>query len=147
MVALMRNVITRKPQGIHRTALKDDGSGKRVMPVGVQPKSMLGPAKGAAVMFQSASTCLGIAEGIETALSAHKIFSMPVWAVMSAPGIAAFPIVSGLTHLKIFADHDDAGITAASKCGRRYKMSGIAGEIHIPPIVKSDWNDCLMERA
>ena len=143
MVALMRNVDTGKPQGIHRTALKDDGSGKREMPIGVQPKSMLGPAKGAAVMFQIPSPCLGIAEGIETALSAHKIFNMPVWAVMSAGGIAAFPEIDGLTQMIIFADHDKPGLDAACMCAKRHARHGTPVEIRYPPEANADWNDYL----
>ena len=43
-VALMRDVFTGEPTGIHRTALRDDGSGKREMPDGIPSKMMLGPA-------------------------------------------------------------------------------------------------------
>jgi putative DNA primase/helicase len=123
MVALMRNVITGEPTGIHRTALKDDGSHKQNMPDGMSAKMMLGAPKLAAIRLWPSAEHLGIAEGIETALA--KIFEIPVWAVMSAEGIASFPVISGLTHLKIFADHDYAGMRAACKCGRRYEMSGI----------------------
>ena len=143
MVALMRNVITRKPQGIHRTALKDDGSAKREMAVGVQPKSMLGPAKGAAVMLRSASPYLGIAEGIETALSAQKIFNTPAWAVMSAGGMAAFPEFSGHTQLFIFADHDKAGLDAACICAKRHANRGIGVQVRYPSKPNTDWNDYL----
>lgn len=143
MIAVMRNVITSKPQGIHRTALNDDGSGKREMPVGVQPKSMLGPAKGAAAMLQPAPPCLGIAEGIETALSAQKIFNMPVWAVMSAGGIAAFPELSGLTRLIICADHDKPGLDAARKCAKRHAKRGVDVQVRYPSEAYTDWNDYL----
>ena len=52
---------------------------------------------------------MGIAEGIETALSAHLIFKMPVWAALSAGGIRDFPVITGITFLRILADHDAAG--------------------------------------
>lgn len=141
MLALMRNAVTGKPQGIHRTALKDDGSAKREMPVGAQPKSMLGPAKGAAVILQSAAPCLGIAEGVETALSAQKIFNVPVWAVMSAGGIAGFPEISGLKQLIIFADHDKPGLEAACMCAKRYAKRGINVQVRYPSKANADWND------
>jgi hypothetical protein len=143
MVALMRNVITGKPQGIHRTALKDDGLGKREMPVGVQPKSMLGPAKWAAVMLQSALPRLGIAEGIETALSAQKLFNMPVWAVMSAGGMATFPVIKGLSQLIIFADHDKPGLDAAFVCANRHARQRVDVQVRYPSTANTDWNDCL----
>ncbi len=141
LVALMRNSVTGEPQGIHRTALKDDGAGKRVMPDGMNPKMMMGVASGAAVCLQPGATRMGIAEGIETALSAQKIFGMPVWAVMSAGGIAQFPIIPGIKELMIFADHDDVGLTAAQRCATRYANATIDGKIHYPAVNGTDWND------
>jgi hypothetical protein len=47
MVAVMVDIVTNEPCGIHRTALKPDGSGKAEMPDGSSPKKMLGRAKGA----------------------------------------------------------------------------------------------------
>jgi putative DNA primase/helicase len=99
MVALMRDVITGEPTGVHRTALMDDGSSKRIMPDDMPAKRMLGRAKGAVVMLHHAAPRMGIAEGIETALSAQKLFDMPVWACLSDGGIAGFPIINCLEHL------------------------------------------------
>jgi putative DNA primase/helicase len=144
MVTLITDAVTGEPIGVQRTAINDDGSAKRF---GAASKMMLGVARHGAVRIQPASEHLGIAEGIETALSAAQMFGTPVWAALSKDGIGSFPVIPGVKRLTIFADHDDAGITAARKCGRRYKMSGIAGEIHVPPIFKSDWNNWLMERA
>jgi putative DNA primase/helicase len=144
VLALITDAVTGEPIGVHRTALKDDGSGKRF---GGDSKRMLGVARRGAVRLGAASDHLGIAEGVESALSAAQVFGTAVWATLSSWGIEGFPVVPGVKRLTIFADHDDAGITAARKCGQRYKMSGISGEIHIPPLVKSDWNDWLMERA
>jgi hypothetical protein len=61
LVALMRDVFTGEPTGIHRTALKDDGLGKREMPDGIPSKMMLGRAKSAATMLHPAGLELGIA--------------------------------------------------------------------------------------
>jgi putative DNA primase/helicase len=144
MVALITDAVTGEPTGIHRTAIKDDGSGKRFGP---DSKRMLGVARGGVVRLQPASAHLCIAEGVETSLSAAQVFGMPVWAAMSNKGIAAFPILKWVQRLTVFADHDNAGIKAARICGRRYETSGIAGEIHIPPVVKSDWNDWLLEQG
>ena len=86
---------------------------------------------------------MGSAEGIETALSAQQIFGVPVWAVMSAGGIARLPILPGINELIIFADHDGAGLVAAKKCATRYANANIAGQIQFPPAVGGDWNDHL----
>jgi hypothetical protein len=146
MVALMTDVISGERRGIHRTAVKDDGSGKRTMPDGMPVKMMLGPAKGAVVMLQPRGPRLGIAEGVETAFSAQEIFKIPVWAAMSAQGIKAFPIIHGLKQLTIFADHDKPGLEAAYKCGRRYAAAGIEAAVRYPSKKGADWNDYLLNR-
>ena len=116
MIALVRDVKTGEPLGIHRTALKDDGTGKRQIPLGLPSKMMIGRVKGGAVMLQPAGSHLGIAEGNETALSAQLIFNMPVWAALSAVGVQNFPVIPALKLLTIFADHDEPGLNAALKC-------------------------------
>jgi hypothetical protein len=147
MVSVMRDVMTGEPTGIHRTALTDDGTAKRQMPAGIPTKMMLGRAKGAAVLLASSAAAMGIAEGIETALSAQRLFGMPVWACMSAQGIAGFPAIRGITHLTIFADHDEAGLKAAKNCARRYQKNGIDATIHHPREPGGDWNSFLLKET
>ena len=143
LVALMADVISGKPTGIHRTALKDDGSGKRIMADGASAKRMRGIAKGAVVMLGHAAQHMGLAEGIETALSAARIFNLPVWATLSAGGIANIPVIPGVKHLTVCADHDQAGLTAAKQCARRYQRAGINVTVRYPEIEGTDWNDWL----
>jgi hypothetical protein len=143
MIALMCDVRTNVPHAIQRTALNDDGSGKREMPDGMNPRMMLGIAKGAAVMLHPAAERIGIAEGIETALSANQIFNIPVWAALSAGGIAAFPVIPSIKHLTIFADYDKAGLQAARTCCWKYKKTGTEVQVRCPPNVDEDWNDHL----
>jgi putative DNA primase/helicase len=145
MVARLNDIVTGKFSGIHRTALADDFSSKRVMPDNLPSRMIMGVAKGSAVQLFPCSTHLGIAEGIETALSAHQIFGMPVWAALSANGVRDFPVIGGIKFLRILADHDDAGISAALACGRRYEAAGIEVEIRCPPDRRSDWNDYLQK--
>jgi putative DNA primase/helicase len=141
MLARMNNIITGEFSGIHRTALSDDFSAKRVMPDNRPSRMVMGVAKGSAVQLFACSKRLGIAEGVETALSAHQIFKMPVWAATSAGGIRDFPVILGLEFLRIFADYDEVGLSAARMCKRRYKAAGIEVEIRYPPEPQSDWND------
>jgi putative DNA primase/helicase len=147
MIGLMRDAISADPVGIQRTALQDDGLGKRVLPDRMPPKMMLGPAKHAAVMLQHASKMVGVAEGIETALSASQVFRVPVWSAMSADGVASFPIVYGIRKLMIFPDHDEAGLIAAKTCARRHAKGGIEVEIRCPPKMNTDWNDFVIEEC
>jgi putative DNA primase/helicase len=107
----------------------------------------MGRAKGGAVMLQPLSPRLGIAEGIETALSAQRIFEMPVWATLSAAGVQNLPLIPGLERLTIFADHDEPGLNAARRCAARYSKAGTEVEVRYPPAFDSDWNDYLKEQA
>jgi putative DNA primase/helicase len=143
MIALMREVVTNAPRGILRTALGDDGSAKRQMPEGMDPRMMMGCPKGAAAILHPGAGRMGIGEGIETSLSARQIFGIPVWAALSAGGVAACPIIPGIKQLTIFADYDLAGIQAARKCNWRFKKAGIEVEVRCPPDFDTDWNDYL----
>jgi hypothetical protein len=147
MVALLRDIVTHGPCGIHRTALLHDGGCKQNMPDGMDCKMMLGRAKRAAVMIAQAAERMGIAEGIETAISAQQIFEIPVWSVGSGHGIAQFPVLPGIRHLTIFADYDEAGLRAAEECYWRYKNAGVPIEVRHPSTLGTDWNDYLREGA
>ena len=140
VLALIRDVVTGEPIGVQRTAIKDDGSGKRF---GGDSKRTLGVPRHGAVRLQAASEHLGIAEGIETALSAMQVFKTPVWATLSSGGIARFPVLPGIKKLTVFADHDQPGMTAAATCCRRYNAAGIDAEIRHPTQPGTDWNDYL----
>jgi hypothetical protein len=127
MLGLMRDIITDEPCGIHRTALKPDGSVKAVMPDGSSPKKMLGRAKGAAIKIDSGEAVtfgLHIAEGIESALAARRLGYGPIWALGSAGAIASFAL-PGLDALTIVTDDDIAGRRAAETCAGRSEAAGV----------------------
>ena len=145
MVALIQNVKNEEFRGVVRIALQSDGLAKRVFEDGTPSKMTLGTAKHGAVMLEKASQHVAIAEGIETSLSASLVFGVPVWAALSAAGIATFPVIYGVTQLTIFADHDSAGLKAALACASRYKNAGIEGEVRYPQQKGQDWNDVLVE--
>ena len=132
--------------GIHRTAICPDGTGKLNFTDGTSNKMMLGSASCAVIKLSPFKNVLGIAEGIETALSASSLFNMPVWAVLTAGGMARFPLIPHIQHLTIFADNDDAGAQAAKSSARRYHSSGATGEIRTPPVQFKDWNDFATQK-
>src|SRR5690606_34997219 len=71
----------RKITAVHRTFLRLDGRGK----AGVStPKKALGPIGRGAVRLAPAAEMLGIAEGIETGLSAMEITGIPVWCALGS---------------------------------------------------------------
>ena len=138
MVGLMTDIITGEPTGIHRTALLPDGSGKAA-----PGKMMMGRAQRAAVRLSGDETVthgLAIAEGIETALAAPF---RPIWACLSAATMTAFPILSGVEALTIFADHDAAGIRAANDAGKRWHQAGRVVHLVMPSQTGADMADMM----
>lgn len=135
---------------LHRTFLANDGMGKAQMnsPRKLMPGSL---PQGSAIRLSDyhGEGPLGIAEGIETALSASSIFEMPVWAAINAQNMAKWAPPEGCQDVAIFADHDltFAGQAAGYQLANRLTLAGIAVTIHIPPTPGHDWNDELLARA
>ena len=78
-----------------------------------------------AVKLFPAKSTLGIAEGIETALSAHQLYKLPVWSALNATLMKKFKAPSGVDTLVIFADNDKngTGLNAAFECGNKNLLS------------------------
>lgn len=83
---------------------------------------------------------LGIAEGIETALSAHRIHGMPVWACLNTALLASFIPPPGITRVVVFADRDVAGMKAAWELGKHLE-GRCSVDMELPPV--GDWNDVV----
>ena len=133
MVALMTDAITGEPTGIHRTFLDSDGHKVE--------RKMFGRAKGAVVRLSPDDAVqygLAIGEGIETCLATGFT---PIWACLSAGTMAAFPVLSGIEALTVYADHDTTGISAANTCGERWHTAGREVTIAAPPSVGADFAD------
>ncbi|MBB4267714.1 VapE domain-containing protein [Roseospira visakhapatnamensis] len=143
MVGVIRDGDGQPTGGIHRTFLRPDGAGK------ASPgKKMLGPAGGGHVRLFPVPEDghLGIAEGIETALSAHRLFGLPTWAGLSAEGVRRFQWPGGVTRLTIFADAGEAGQKAAADLAARLNDAGI-GHTIVSPLHGDDFNDDLRHGA
>lgn len=72
------------------------------------------------VRLMDAEKSLGVAEGIETALSAHDKYNIPCWATVNSLFLKRFRAPAGVTKLFIFADNDKSltGHAAAFECAR-----------------------------
>lgn len=144
MVAVMKDK-DGKGKSLHLTYLL----GGRKAPVESPRKIMqaLGTVSGCAVRLEKAGRTLGVAEGIETALAASVLFGGPVWAVISANGLASFQWPEEVRKLSIYADHDEsfAGQRAAYTLAERAKAKGLEVEVVMPEQKGQDWLDALNE--
>lgn len=134
MVALFRDIFTDEITGIHRTALTPDG--QKI------DRKMLGRSKNAAIKLtpdENVTSGLGIAEGLETALTVIQAGWSPIWAMGAANGISDFPILPGIEALTIFADNDPAGLKAARNCAERWRFREV--HIYTPPKDGADYAD------
>jgi hypothetical protein len=141
MIGLMRGIVSNRPQGVHLTALRSDGSGKAEFR---DPKRTHGVAGGAVIKLSANATVtdtLFIAEGLEDALSAINAGIYPVWAAGSAGAIESFPVLDGIRRLTILGDADDRGLNAACACRDQWQAAGRECVILLPPEGFKDWND------
>ncbi len=145
MLALLRD-----PDGngvtIHRTYLTDAGD---KAPVPNPKKIMPGKALSrAAVRLAVTQNCIGIAEGIETALAASLRFDVPVWAATSAGLLQNWEPPVGVKLVLIAGDNDAnyTGQAAAFVLARRLLSHGLRVEVQIPGMEGKDWADLGMSR-
>lgn len=145
MVALVEHV-GRGPVAVHCTYLAPHGAGKADLPP-KQQKACFGPVAGGAARFgmPCEGKWLGVAEGIETALSVAMACAMPTWAALSAGGIRALILPPDATHVIIAADHDASGTgeRAAGDAAARWLVEARRVRIARPSEVGADFNDVL----
>jgi putative DNA primase/helicase len=134
-----------KPSTIHRTFLKSDGTKADCDPV-----RMFMPGKvpvGGAIRLGEPSMIMGVAEGIETALSASILCEMPVWATTSNTLLQSWRPPPGVERLVIFADNDTnfVGQCSAFELAKSIveNHDGIKVEVKLPMVEGYDWNDVL----
>jgi putative DNA primase/helicase len=128
-------------------------SAQRIYDADLNPrKKILSPidtVSGGAVRLHEAKDELGVAEGVETALAAHQLSGMPVWAALSEGGIKSFQPPGGLRRLYVFSDNDSnfVGQSAAYDLARRLSRDGLNVEVRVPPVADTDWADVLNGKA
>jgi putative DNA primase/helicase len=130
---------------VHRTRLtlegrKAEGNCRLFMP---------GPIpEGSAVRLMPHGETLGIAEGIETALSASILFSVPCWAALNTSLLKKWRPPADVKHVIVFGDADTnyAGQAAAYELARQLSDKREVS-VKMPQKAGADWNDILSERA
>jgi putative DNA primase/helicase len=129
---------------LHRTFLTSDGT--RLAPDLEPPRRMLGRPGRGAVRLGRASAVLGIAEGLETAMSAMMLLGIPVWAALGNERLPHLTIPLGVRRLLILADDDPAGRRAAAAAAVSHAAPGRMICRLWPGRGFNDWNDRLRQR-
>lgn len=136
-----------KPSTLHKTYLTPFGA-KADVP---EPRLLMPGdlAKGGAIRLTNPAATIGIAEGIETALSATQLFSVPCWAALNAGALMAWQPPEEATEIVVFGDNDAnfTGQQAAFALARRLANAKLTVRVEIPPDVDTDWNDALKADA
>lgn len=142
---------------LHRTYLTKSGkkakvaNAKKMMPV---PDGL--DVNGAAVRLgEPTEGILGLAEGLETALSAYRVTQIPVWSTVNATLMESFEVPAGVHTVLIWADKDKSvtGEKSANVLKARLEKQGIQVYVLLPklPIPARDkgvdWNDVLMSQG
>jgi DNA primase len=127
---------------IQRTFLATDGSGKAAIPA---PKRSLGSLAEGAVQLKAAEPTLGLAEGIETGLSAQELFLVPVWSALGS-NFTRIILSDLVQRVAIFADRGEAGEAAAERARHHFRQLGRLVAVKPPPDEFKDWNDYLKAR-
>lgn len=105
------------------------------------------PPGSAIRLYEPIQGVLGVAEGIETAISAAQIFKCPTWALINANNLEKWLPPKGVEHVMIFGDNDFTftGQAAAYNLAKRLVATGECQvSVIIPPNPGWDWNDVHM---
>jgi putative DNA primase/helicase len=124
-----------KPLTWHRTYLTPDGHKAAV----TAPRKLMAPGiasstLGAAIRLYAPTDTLCVCEGIETALAVHVATGFPVWATISANGMAALILPDTVKRVWIMADNDASGTgeKAASILASRLRLKGCDCRVLLP---------------
>ena len=130
-----------KVMGIQRTWLRRDGSGKADV---IPSKMSLGPIGGGTVQLSGCGPVLGLAEGVETALSVQQELEIPMWACLGSGSVSkvVLPDLPLAEEVHLFVDGDDAGRDAIADAGERFSLEG-RRVVACPAPEGTDYNDVL----
>ena len=142
MIAAVRNDVG--ILALHRTFLAPD---EPCIANFERPRRALGSlGTGAVRLAWPRGGRLGLAEGIETALSATQLFGVPCWATLGNERFGLVTIPDSVRELHLFVDHDAGGNLAEERAREAYVRDGRRIVTRRPGRFGQDWNDILKER-
>lgn len=133
-------------RSLHVTYLDNGRKASVPSPRKIMPP--VGTVTGAAVRLFPLAEHLGLAEGIETAIAAHELFGLPVWAALNTNGVERFEPPAGVKRVTVFGDNDEsfAGQKAAYSAAERLTAKGITADVRLPERAGWDFLDELVHR-
>jgi putative DNA primase/helicase len=126
-----------KGVNIHRTYISDGKATVRKLMPGKLPD-------GSAIRlaYVNLRIEMGVAEGIETALSAMKLFGLPTWSLVNATLMQKWRPPVGIKKVVIFGDNDKSFAGQMAAYTLAYKLrDSVEVEVKIPTMPGWDWND------
>jgi len=112
-----------------------------------QPKRSLGsPGSGSVRLAFPRGGRLGVAEGVESALSAMQLFGIPCWATLGNERFGLVTIPESVRELHLFVDNDAGGRLAEERALEAHAREGRRIVTRAPQRHGDDWNDELMRR-
>ncbi|ARF49635.1 DUF7146 domain-containing protein [Pantoea stewartii] len=136
---------------LHRTLL--DGDKKANVDMAKKQKKLqddnyLEYATSVAIRLFPVASTLGIAEGIETALSCKQLYGVNTWSVINANFMEKFLAPAGVTHLIIFTDmdrHTATGHAKAFECAHKNLLAkNDVEKVTVRWCDGGDFNDLIM---
>jgi putative DNA primase/helicase len=121
-----------------------DPSGERKAEVLV-PRRTYGALGNGAVRLAAAGDVLGLAEGVESALSAMQLSGVPTWACLGAGRMHRVAVPDSVRELHVFMDNDGSGRDAAERTANAHGQRRVV--LRRPPDHLNDWNDFLRAKG
>ena len=133
-----------KAMNIHCTFLGPDGDKAAIDHAKLVQRGSL-PSGGAVRLGGPACEVMGIAEGIETALSASILYGVRTWAALNGNLLAKWQPPPECREVFIFADNDAnyTGQAKAYQLANQLQIGGRKVNVLIPNRLDTDFNDVL----
>ncbi len=146
MVASIRNR-EGKVSSFHITYLNQDGTKaevenqKKILP------SFSRLVGGAIRLFEPMEGSICVAEGVETALAASKMFGLPCWSVCNSRLMEGFEVPDGVNSVFVCADNDSnyTGHKSAYTLANKLSLAGYETDVHLPKKAGTDFADEWLE--
>lgn len=137
--------------GVQRTFLTMDG--RKVAGLDA-PRANTGTLPdGGAIRLCPHESTLGIAEGVETALAATALYSVPCWAAVNAGRMETWQPPDGVRNIVVFGDADmnyrgqQAAFNLAHRLSRKVQgKPELLVQVAVPADLGTDWCDVLVNQ-